>query len=57
MNYDSPVLVAESISPFTIEFVMVLCCGMRFMAYLDLEGKWRTAFDNRELEGPVRVLW
>ena len=57
MNYDSPVLVAESISPFTIEFVMVLCCGMRFMAYLDPEGKWRTAFDNRELEGPVRVLW
>ena len=43
-------------SPFLIEFFMVQCAGLMCMAYRNREGKWRGAFDNRELPGIVQVL-
>lgn len=43
-------------SPFVIEYLMVLCSGLRHMAYLDDTGKWRDAYDRRELRGTVKVL-
>ena len=49
--------VAASLSPFIIEFVMVHCYGMKFMAYQDEAGQWRTAYEHRLLPEPVEVLW
>lgn len=43
-------------SPFILEFFMVQSAGYRCMAYLNKEGKWRGAFDHRELPGTIRVL-
>ena len=43
-------------SPFTLEFFMVQGSGFICMAYLKDDGKWRGAFDNRELPGAIRVL-
>jgi hypothetical protein len=43
-------------SPFIIEFFLVQCAGRQCMAYCDDEGKWRGAFNHRELPGAVRVL-
>jgi hypothetical protein len=47
----------DSPSPFTIEYIMVLCDDLRHMAYLDPAGQWREAYSHRELPAPVRVLW
>ena len=57
MNEDTFRPVSASPSPFTLEFVMVLCYGMSFMAYQDEAGQWRTAYEHRLLPGPVQVLW
>jgi hypothetical protein len=46
----------EEDSPFTLEFHMVQTTGFRCMAYRSREGKWRGAFDHRELRGKIRVL-
>jgi len=57
MNMETTLLVKASQSPFNTEFIMVQCCGLRFMAYQDEAGKWRTAYEHRELPGQVQVLW
>jgi len=46
----------EETSPFTLEFFVVQGIGFRCMAYCDDDGKWREAFYNGELPGPIRVL-
>jgi hypothetical protein len=46
----------EGTSPFVIEFFMVQGSGYICMAYKKDDGKWRGAFDNRELPGAIRVL-
>jgi hypothetical protein len=46
----------EGASPFILEFFMVQGSGFICMAYRNHDGKWRGAFDNRELPGAVRVL-
>ena len=43
-------------SPFLVEFFMVRGVGFQCMAYLNSDGKWRSAFDNRELPGAIYVL-
>lgn len=43
-------------SPFLVEFFMVQGVGFKCMAYRNSEGKWRTAFDDIELPGTIRVL-
>lgn len=43
-------------SPFIHEFFMVQGTGFQGMAYCNGDGKWRGAFDNKELPGAVRVL-
>lgn len=43
-------------SPFLVEFFMVQGVGFKCMAYRNGDGKWRTAFDDIELPGIVRVL-
>ena len=43
-------------SPFIVEYFMVQGVGFRCMAYRNNDGKWRRAFDDRELPGAVRVL-
>jgi hypothetical protein len=57
MNTETATQMESSHSPFNLEFIMVQCCGLRFMAYLDEYGKWRTAYEHRELPGQVQVLW
>lgn len=57
MDANTPTPANASASPFNIEYIMVLCSNLRHMAYLDKAGKWRDAYDNLELTGPVRVLW
>lgn len=46
----------EEPSPFIREFFLVQGIGFRCMAYRGSEGKWRGAFSNEELPGPIRVL-
>lgn len=46
----------ESASPFIREFFIVECAGFRGMAYRNSDGKWRGAFDHRELPEDLRVL-
>ena len=46
----------EGGSPFILEFFMVQGTGYICMAYRNRDGKWRGAFDNRELRGDVRLL-
>jgi len=46
----------EGTSPFVLEFFMVQGTGFICMAYKKDDGKWRGAFDNKELPGAVRVL-
>ncbi|HXB59877.1 MAG TPA: hypothetical protein VNU95_09940 [Candidatus Acidoferrales bacterium] len=46
----------EGSSPFLREFFMVQCPGFRGMAYRNGDGKWRGAFDHRELPDNVSVL-
>jgi len=46
----------ERTSPFLLEFFMVQGTGFRCMAYRNDDGKWRSAFDHRELSGTIRVL-
>ncbi|HEY1789248.1 MAG TPA: hypothetical protein VGJ73_13905 [Verrucomicrobiae bacterium] len=53
---DSNAAIADSGSPFLIEFFMVQGVGFQCMAYRNSDGKWRSAFDNRELPGAIRVL-
>lgn len=43
-------------SPFLVEFFMVQGLGFKCMAYRNIDGKWRTAFDDIELPGTIRVL-
>lgn len=43
-------------SPFLVEFFMVQGIGFKCMAYRNSEGKWRTAFDDIELPGTIRVV-
>lgn len=50
------VAVKDAASPFLVEFFMVQGLGFVCMAYRNSDGKWRTAFDNRELPGAIRVL-
>ena len=57
MNTNAAALASPSSSPFNIEYIMVLCADLLHMAYVDKTGKWRDAYDNIELRGPVRVLW
>jgi hypothetical protein len=51
-------LAAEQIeeSPFVIEFFMVQALGFRGMAYLDADSKWRRAFDDAPVYGPVKII-
>lgn len=44
------------VSPFVLEFFMVQSAEFRCMAYRNGDGKWREAFNDRELPGMVRVL-
>jgi hypothetical protein len=53
---DSKAAVKDSGSPFLVEFFMVQGIGFQCMAYRNSDGKWRGAFDNRELPGAIRVL-
>jgi hypothetical protein len=46
----------EGGSPFILEFFMVQGSGYICMAYRNHDGKWRGAFDNKELPGAIRVL-
>jgi len=46
----------EGMSPFVLEYFMVQGSGFICMAYRNHDGKWRGAFDNRELPGAIRVL-
>ena len=48
--------VQGEMSPFTVEFYWVQGIGFRCMAYPDLDGKWREAFCNVELPGPIHIL-
>lgn len=53
---DSKAAVADARSPFLVEFFMVRGVGFQCMAYRNSDGKWRGAFDNRELPGTIHVL-
>ena len=46
----------NGMSPFVVEFFTVQGAGFRCMAYRNGDGKWREAFNDRELSGVVRVL-
>ncbi|MGH7943090.1 MAG: hypothetical protein ACREFR_18685 [Limisphaerales bacterium] len=50
------VAVKDAASPFLTEFFMVQGIGFQCMAYRNSDGTWRSAFDNRELPGAIRVL-
>lgn len=50
------VQAGEASSPFIHEFFMVQGTDFKCMAYCNGDGKWRGAFDNKELPGAVRVL-
>ena len=51
-----PAEAKESASPFTREFFIVEYAGFRRMAYRNSDGKWRGAFDHRELPDDIRIL-
>jgi hypothetical protein len=53
---NADVAVQDAASPFLVEFFMVQGIGFQCMAYRNSDGKWRGAFDNRELPGAIRVL-
>lgn len=55
-GHKAGVMVKEAASPFLVEFFMVQGAGFQCMAYRNSDGKWRGAFDNRELPGAIRVL-
>ena len=38
------------------EEVLVQCSSFKCMAYRDGEGKWRDAFDGRELPNVVQII-
>jgi hypothetical protein len=46
----------DGASPFILEFFLVQGAGFRCMAYQNGDGKWRGAFDNRELPGEIKVV-
>jgi hypothetical protein len=46
----------EGTSPFIREFYIIECAGFRGMAYRNCDGKWRAAFNHRELPDDVRIL-
>jgi hypothetical protein len=48
--------IRDAASPFLVEFFMVRGVGFQCMAYRNSDGKWRGAFDNRELPGAIYVL-
>jgi hypothetical protein len=56
MTANSTILKDAGNSPFIIEYLMVLCSGLRHMAFRDNAGTWRDAYDRSELRGPVKVL-
>ncbi|HTV40973.1 MAG TPA: hypothetical protein VMF08_10375 [Candidatus Sulfotelmatobacter sp.] len=55
-RHNSKPTVNDAGSPFLVEFFMVRGVGFQCMAYLNSDGKWRSAFDNRELPGAIYVL-
>jgi hypothetical protein len=55
-RYKSEPAVDDAASPFLVEFFMVQGTGFQCMAYRNSDGKWRGAFDNRELPGAIHVL-
>ena len=55
-SHKSESTVNDATSPFLIEFFMVRGTGFQCMAYRNSDGKWRGAFDNRELPGAIHVL-
>lgn len=54
--HNSEPTVHDAASPFLVEFFMVQGMGFVCMAYRNSDGKWRGAFDNRELPGSIRIL-
>jgi hypothetical protein len=46
----------DEASPFLLEFFMVQGMGFRCMAYRNIDGKWRGAFNDEELPGTIRIL-
>jgi hypothetical protein len=52
----SMIETCSALSPFTTEFFWVEGLGFKCMAYRDPAGKWREAFCNGELPGPIQVL-
>ncbi|HEX3624541.1 MAG TPA: hypothetical protein VH280_03855 [Verrucomicrobiae bacterium] len=55
-GHKADVVAKDATSPFLVEFFMVQGMGFQCMAYRNADGKWRGAFDNRELPGAIRVL-
>jgi hypothetical protein len=55
-GHEAQAAVKDAGSPFLVEFFMVQGAGFRCMAYRNSDGKWRGAFDNRELPGAIRIL-
>jgi hypothetical protein len=53
---DTVAAADNAASPFLVEFFMVQGMGFQCMAYRSPDGIWRSAFDNRELPGAIRVL-
>jgi hypothetical protein len=54
--HKSEPMASDTASPFLVEFFMVRGVGFQCMAYRNSDGKWRGAFDNRELPGAIYVL-
>jgi hypothetical protein len=52
----TPAKEHEAASPFIREFYIIECAGLRGMAYHNGHGKWRAAFDHRELPDDVHIL-
>lgn len=55
-GHKAALMADEAASPFLVEFFMVQGVGFQCMAYRNSDGKWRGAFDNRELPGAIHVL-
>lgn len=56
MNANANPLTDAGASPFTLEFLTVMCAGRRLMAYVDEQGRWHEAYRHRELPEPVQVV-
>lgn len=42
--------------PLMGQQVVVQCEGFRCLAYLDVEGKWRSAYDGKELPRVLEII-